>query len=348
MRLGIIGLPVSGKTALFRLLTGASLPSAGTAPAGRPATLTGVAPLADARLAALSTLYHPRKTTPAQITFGDVSGMGEDGSISGQWANELAHWDGLLVVLRAFETSLASESADPGRDLSRIEAELLLNDLLRVEARLEQLPEERQKGARPRAELEREGALFRRLAETLRANRPLRDLPLSPGERETLSAHNLLTLKPLLPVHNLEEGTTPGALSTELHSVAVQGKLELELAQLPEAEAREFRAEFGVQDSGLTRLLQACLDLLGRVIFFTVSEPEVKAWPLASGGTALEAAGTIHSDMARGFIRVEVIGWDQLVGLGGLAQARAAGKLRLEGKDYSVADGEVIYVRFNV
>jgi len=348
MRLGIIGLPVSGKTTLFKLLTGGSLPSAGMAAAGRAATLTGVAPLADTRLAALSTLYHPRRTTPAQIVFGDILGMGEDGTISGQWANELAHWDGLLVVLRAFESPLVSQAADPGRDLSRVEAELLLNDLLRAETRLERLPEERQKGARPRAELEREAALFERLAETLRANRPLRDLPLTSAERETLTAHNLLSLKPLLPVLNLEEGTTSGPFSTELHWVAVHGKLELELAQLPEEEARDFRAEFGIQGSGLTRLLQACLDLLGRVIFFTVSEPEVKAWPLARGASALEAAGTIHSDMARGFIRAEVIAWEQLVDLGGLAQARAAGKLRLEGKDYPVADGEVIYVRFNV
>jgi len=316
--------------------------------AGRGLTHTGAASLPDPRLAALSTLYHSRKTTSAQITFGHISGMSEDGTVSGQWANELAHWDGLLVVLRAFESPLVSQAADPGRDLSKVEAELLLNDLLRTEVRLERLPEERQKGARPRAELEREAALFERLAETLRANRPLRDLPLTAAERESLSAHNLLTLKPLLPVQNLQEGTTPGPLNSELHWVAVQGKLELELAKLPEEEAREFRAEFGIQDSGLSRLLQACLDLLGRVIFFTVSEPEVKAWPLVRGATALEAAGTIHSDMARGFIRAEVIAWDRLVDLGGLAQARAEGKLRIEGKDYPVADGEVIYVRFNV
>jgi ribosome-binding ATPase YchF (GTP1/OBG family) len=274
--------------------------------------------------------------------------MGEDGTIPAQWANELAHWDGLLVVLRAFESPLVTQPADPTRDLSRIEEELLLTDLLRTEARLERLPEERQKGARPRAELDREAALFERLAETLRAGRPLRELELSAAERVLLLAHNLLTLKPLLPVQNLEEGKTAGPLSTELHCGAIHGKLELELAQLPEEEARVFRAEFGIQDSGLSQLLQACLDLLGRVIFFTVSEPEVKAWPLARGSTALEAAGTIHSDMARGFIRAEVIAWDRLVELGGLAEARAAGKLRLEGKDYQVEDGEVIYVRFNV
>ena len=348
MRLGIIGLPGSGKTTLFRLLTGSLLPIGATAVAGRAEVHNGVAAMPDPRLAALSTLYHPRKTTPAQITFGDISGMGEDGMIPAQWVNELAHWDGLLVVLRAFESPLLTQPADPTRDLSRIEEELLLTDLLRTEARLERLPEERQKGARPRAELDREILLFERLAEMLRANRPLTNLPLTGAERETLSAHNLLTLKPLLPVQNLEEGKTAGPLSTELHWGAIHGKLELELAQLPEEEARVFRAEFGIQDSGLSRLLQACLDLLGRVIFFTVSEPEVRAWPLARGGTALEAAGTIHSDMARGFIRAEVIAWDRLVELGGLAEARAAGKLRLEGKDYQVEDGEVIYVRFNV
>ncbi len=348
MRLGIIGLPASGKTTLFRLLTGSALPIGEMAVAAHAATPTGVAAIPDPRLAALSTLYHPRKTTSAQISFGDISGIGEDGTVSTKWTNELAHWDGLLVVVRCFESPLVSQPVDPGRDLSRIEAELMLHDLLRTEARLERLPEERQKGSRPRAELEGEAVLFERLAEALRANRPLRELELSAAEGETLLAHNLLSLKPLLPVQNLEEGQTAGPLSTKLNWVPVHGKLELELAQLPEAEAQEFRAEFGVQDSGRTRLLQACLELLGRVIFFTVSEPEVKAWPLANGGTTLEAAGTIHSDLARGFIRAEVIAWDRLVELGGLAQARAAGKLRLEGRDYPVADGDVIYVRFNV
>jgi hypothetical protein len=345
MRLAIIGLPVSGKSTLFSLLTGA--PLAPTA-AGRVAVHTGVADLPDPRLTALSGLYHPRKTTPVQITFGDVSGMGEDGQISAQLASELASWDGLLVVLRGFESELASRPSQPGQDLSRIEAELVLNDLLRVEARLERLPEERQKGARPKAELDREQHLFERLAESLRLDRPLREMDLAAPERGLLSGHNLLSRKPLLPVQNLAEGEPAGPLDTALDSVALYGKLELELTQLPEDEARDFRAEFGIEGSGFSRLLQASLELLGRVTFFTVSEPEVKAWTLHRGGTALEAAGTIHTDLARGFIRAEVIAWDRLVELGGLSQARAGGELRLEGRDYPVAEGEVLYVRFNV
>lgn len=348
MRLGIIGLPTAGKTTLFDVLTGASLPVGGMESPGRVAVHTGVVAVPDHRLGALSTLVQPRKTTSAQITFGDIGGMAEDGGIPGPMANALAHWDGLVLVLRTFEHPMLQQPADSNRDLSMVEAELLLNDLIRVEARLERLPEDRQKGARDRAELDREAKLFERLQDSLKSERALRELGLSEQEFQTLKAYNLLTLKPLLLVQNLAEGESPVPLDTELAWVAIHGKLELELGQLADDEARDFRTGFGIDEPGAAKVLRACLELLGRIIFFTVSDPEVKAWALPKGGTAVEAAGTVHSDMARGFIRAEVIAWDELVALGGLPQARAEGKLRVEGKDYPVADGEVIYIRFQV
>jgi ribosome-binding ATPase YchF (GTP1/OBG family) len=170
-------------------------------------------------------------------------------------------------------------------------------------------------------------------------------------EEQLLAGFGLLTHKQLLCVVNIAEGRTApelGSMGEEIRSIAMQSKLEMEIAQLPEEEADAFLKEYGIEESGRDRVIQASFDVLGLLSFFTVSDPEVRAWTLRRGGTALDAADTIHTDMARGFIRAEVIQWDELVDLGGLPQARGVGKLRLEGKDYVVADGDVIYVRFNI
>lgn len=346
MRLGIIGLPLAGKTTIFNALTGGNL--AIGASAGRLQVSHGVAAVPDSRLEALSATYRPRKTTPIQLELGDISGLTERGAVSGELANELATWEGLLLVLRGFDSPLIEDPPDPQRDLALVEAELLLSDLLRVESRLERVAEERQKGARERAELEREQALFERLASGLRQQQPLRSQSWEAAEREALQGFGLLTLKPLLAVQNLAEEHTPPPLQTELPNLPFYGKLEHELAQLPEGEARAFRDEFGVQESGPQQLLQAALSAMGRISFFTVSERELRAWPLRSGAVALEAAGTIHSDMQRGFIRAEVIQWDRLLGLGGFAEARQAGQLPSEGREHPISDGDVVHVRFNV
>lgn len=346
MRLGIIGLPGAGKTSIFNALTGADLPVGSRV--SHVEVHTGVADVPDPRLESLSSLYQPRKTTHAQITFGDIAGMGEDGTLSGELINQLAPWDGYLLTLRTFEDPLTGEPPSPEKDLQIIEAELLLNDLLRVEAHIERLAEERQKGARDRAELDHELDLFRRLAESLQKDQPLRDQDLVEADRELLLGFGLLTIKPLLLVLNLEEGGNDGRLSTDLPSFALHGKLEAELVQLSAEEAVGFRKEFGISQAGGESLMVACLNLLHRIRFYTVSEAEVKSWLLPMGSSAQQAAGTIHSDMARGFIRAEVIRWDDLIEFGGLSEARSAGKLRVEGKDYLPNDGEVIHIRFNV
>lgn len=348
VRLGIIGLPAAGKTSIFNALTAGDSPVDGRSSAGLVEVHTGVVDLQDHRLESLSALYQPRKTTPAQLTFGDINGLHEDGSVSGEFVNQLAQWDGLILVLRAFEHPATGRPPALEHDLNAVASEFLLSDVLRVDSRLERLQEDRRKGARDRADVDREIKLFRRLAKHLEDERPLRDLELVSEDRAALHGPGLLTLKPLIVVQNLPEGAQPGPLDTTLTWVAVHGKLEMELAQLAQDEAEQFRAEFGIEVPGVSRLLAECLKLLKRITFFTVSEPEVKAWLLQEGDTALDAAGTIHSDMQRGFIRAEVIAWDELVKLGGLIEARQAGKLRVEGKGYVPTDGEVIHVRFNV
>ncbi len=348
MRLGIIGLPVAGKTTVFNALTGAKHPVGVPSGAARSEVGHGVAEVPDDRLAALSAIYHPRKTTPLRIELGDISGLSGRGEVSGELANELGKWDGLLLVLRGFDSPLAASPPDPQRDLGLIESEFILSDLVRVEGRLERLSDERQKGGRDRAEVDRELALFGRLAESLGNQQPLRLAELSAGERSDLQGYGLLTTRPVLAVQNLSETDAPQPLETPLPNQAYYAKLEAELAELPEDEAQAFREEFGMQRSGTDQLLQAALAMMNQITFFTAGEPEVRAWPLARSGSALEAAGTIHSDMARGFIRAEVIQWDRLVELGGYQGARQAGQLKIEGRENPILDGDVVLVRFNV
>jgi hypothetical protein len=243
------------------------------------------------------------------------------------------------------------ESIDPARDLAAMEAEFLLNDLLTVERRRQRLAEERQKVIRDRALVEREQALFEQLQSILDRQEPLRSQPFSPEEARLLSGFGLLTRLPVLVVVNLDEGgAVPdlGALGAGVSALGLQGRLEMEIAQLPEAERRAYLDEYGIEAAGRERVLQASYDLLGLHSFFTVGEDEVRAWTLRRGAAALEAADTIHSDLARGFIRAEVIPVEELLALGGLAQARAKGRLRQEGKDYIVADGDVVHIKFNV
>ena len=346
MRLGIIGLPGAGKTSIFNALTGTDLPVG--ARVAHVEVHTGVADIPDPRLESLSALYQPRKTTHAQITFGDVAGMGEDGSLTGELVNQLAQWEGYVVVLRAFEDPMTAQPPAPEEDLQTMEAEFLLSDQVRVETHIERLAEERQKGARDRVELDQESELFQKLAVALQESRPLIEVQLEDAQRERLKGFGLLTTKPMLLVWNLEEGTDPPTNASASSPRALYGKLEAELVQLPAEEAVRFREEFGIEDSGVDGLFEGCLQLLNQIRFYTVSEPEVKAWLFPQGGTALDAAGTIHSDMARGFIRAEVIDWEALIEFGGLSDARSTGKLRVEGKDYLPRDGEVIHVRFNV
>ena len=357
MRLGIIGLPFSGKTTLFNILTGMDLPTGALSAGGRFEVQTAVVDVPDHRLDSLSDLLKPRKTTYAKVTFADIGGLkvgaGREG-LPGSLINQLEQMDGLLHVVRAFDDPAAPHptgSVDPARDLAAMETELLLHDMLAIERRQQRLAEERQKGVRDREVIDREIVLFKRLGEELDQEQPLRTLELSSGETQILAGFNLLTRKPILAVINLEEGRTAPELDVRgdgFQVMSMQGKLEMEIAQLPPDEAQSFLAEYGIEQPGRERIIRASYDLLGLNSFYTVNEQEGRAWMLPRGGTVLDAADTVHSDLARGVIKAEVIAWDELLALGGLAEARAQGKLRLEGKDYTVVDGELIYIRFSL
>jgi GTP-binding protein YchF len=357
MRLGIIGLPVAGKTTIFNALTGLQLPTGAMAGGGRVEVSTGIVDVPDPRVDQLSQLFNPRKTTYAKVTYADIGGLraeaGAEG-LPGALVNQITQMDGLLEVVRAFDdpgTPHPAGSIDPGRDLAAMEAEFLLNDMLVVERRLQKLNEERQRGGRERSTVERELAVFDRLAQALAEERPLRTLAYNDEERQLLAGFGLLTRIPLLVMLNIQEGASESRLETlpqGVEQLSLQGKIEMEIAQLGSQEAADFLKEYGLNEPGSGRVVRASYDLLGLQSFFTVGEDEVRAWTVARGATALDAAGTIHTDLARGFIRAEVIAWDDLIELGGMAQARTQGKLRVEGRDYRVCDGEVVHIRFNI
>jgi ribosome-binding ATPase len=356
MRLGIIGLPQSGKTTLFNALTRGNQPI--TVSGGRFEVHTAVIDVPDPRLEQLSALFQPGKTTFAKVTYADIAGLegnpGKNG-LGGEMLNLLSQMDGLIHVVRCFENPSVPHPlgrVDPQRDLAALEAELLLSDLLGVERKLERLEEElRRASGHDKAALARQTEFFKHLQAALSSERPLRDLAFSPEENRIFSGHAFLTSKPLILVPNLADGQSPPELPILFaHSAAVplQGKLEMELAQLPAEDARLFMAEYGVETLGLERLISLSYELLGLQSFFTVGKDEVRAWTLRSGASALEAAAAIHSDLQKGFIRAEVVDYSDLLHLGGLAEARARGKLRLEGRDYTVRDGEIVHIRFNL
>ena len=356
MHLGIIGLPRSGKTTLFNVLTGEDVPVGPLSGRGLYDVQTAVVEIPDSRLDALSELLKPRKTTYARVTFSDIGGLqlgsGRDG-LPGPLMNQLEQMDAFLHVVRAFDEPTAPhplDTIDPARDHIALETELLLHDMLMVERRLQRLAEERQKGARDHELIDREITLFKHLAENLDRERPLRTLEFRIEEELVLSGFGLLTRKPVLVVINLgeSEATPDFDISDGVQSLSILGKLEMEIAELSPDEAQAFLSEYSIEQPGRERIIHSCCDLLGFLSFFTFNEQEGRAWTLRQGSSALEAAETIHSDLARGFIKAEAIAWDELISLGGLREARTQGKLRLEGKDYKVADGELIYIRFSV
>ena len=352
MKLGIIGLPQCGKTTLFNALTRGHAPT--TASAGRFDVHTAVVDVPDSRVDQLSALFKPRKTVYAKVTYTDIAGL-ESGAaksgLSGALLNQLAQMDGFILVSRGFEDENIlhpSGAVDPGRDVEMMLGELLLNDLVAVERKLDRLVDERRKGGTDRTVNERQSALFKRLLDALNNNTALRDLELSIEEARELSSFGLLTRKPVLVVFNTGEGQSPPTWKGDLPYVAVQCKLEMELAQLPPSEAVEFMKEYNIEELSLSRMIRLSYDLLQLQSFFTVGEDEVRAWTVRRGATALEAAGEIHTDLQRGFVRAEVVTYDDLIALGSMNEAKSKGVLRLEGKEYPVKDGDILHVRFNV
>jgi ribosome-binding ATPase len=363
MKLGIIGLPSSGKTTIFNALTKGDAPT-GQSMGGRFDVLTAVVDVLDPRVDVLSDMFKPKKTTYARITYSDVAGLqkGSDEStgLSGALINHLAGLDGFVHVVRAFESDLTPHPdgrVDPARDLAALDTEFLLNDLGIVEKRLLKLHEGLTKGAFKdnKALAQAEAALFEELHVALLAERPLRDLPLDEEQRKLLRGYGLLTLKPTLIVVNIGDDQAEVDLRSNHRQTLItnlRGKLEMELAQLSAEGDDEslamFMAEYNVTELSLDKIIRLSYDLMGLQSFFTVGEDEVRAWTVGRGATAVEAAATIHSDLAKGFIRAETILYDDLIALGGMAHARAAGKLRQEGKTYVIHDGDIINVKFNI
>ncbi len=354
MRLGIIGLPQSGKTTVFNALTRGNAPV--TMSGGRFEVHTAVVDVPDPRVDALSAMFNPRRTIYAKVTYADIAGLEgkASGDISGPLLNQLTQMDGLLHVVRCFDDPSVPHpmgSVDPLRDVAAMDAEFLLNDLIAVERKLERLEDEWKKSARDRKQVEQEQALFKKLHAALSEEIPLRDVALTPAEEKLLAGFGFLSRKPLLILFNLGEGQEAPALDYPHQRSAVaslMGKLEMEIAQLPPEDAEVFLAEYGIEEPGLNRVIRLSYELLGLISFFTVGEDEVRAWTVRRGAAAPEAAGVIHTDLQKGFIRAEVISYDDLMAAGSMSAARTQGKLRLEGKDYIVQDGDILHIRFNV
>jgi len=354
MKLGIIGLPQTGKTTIFNALTRGNQPV--TTSGGRFEVHTAVVDVPDWRVDRLVELFKPKKKVYAKVTYADIAGLeGGKTSLPGALLNLLSQMDGLVHVVRCFENPAVPHPAgsiNPARDIATMDAELLLNDMILVERKLERLAEERKKGGgRDKAVIEREQDLFERFHQALSSETPLREVQITPEEEKLLAGFGFLTRKPLLLLFNLAEGQQPPEADfTRPHVgvAALQGKLEMELAQLPPEDAALFMAEYGIQELGLNRVIRLSYEIMGLQSFFTVGPEEVHAWTVPRGITAHEAAGQVHSDLERGFIRAEVISCEELLALGGLAEARKKGKLRIEGKDYVVKDCDIVHILFNV
>lgn len=343
-RVGILGLPQSGKTTVFELL----LEGAGgqaTGASGREQV--GVVRVPDERVDRLSAMYQPKKTTYAQIQFVDTvaaSGASARSAAKGQdLFASVRNCDALMAVVRDFGSL---EPPNPARDLQNVDAEFILNDLAIVENRMTKLEKELRIGKKQN---EREHVMLTRLRALLEAEKPLRAERFDAEEDKLIRGFQMLTLKPLLVVVSQDDRSTgqlptPGPASLAL---GLKAQVEREIASLPPEERPAFRAELGITEDGLSRVIRACYSLLGLVSFFTVGPDEVRAWTVHQGDKAVDAAGEIHTDLAKGFIRAEVIHCDQLLALGGHSQARDKGLLRLEGRDYTVQDGDCMEIRFN-
>lgn len=356
-RLGLVGLPNSGKSSLFNALTGRSVAVA-SHPFSTTETSTGLAQVPDHRLDALAEMSHSRKVVPTSVELVDIAGLvagaatGE--GLGNRFLGGIREVDALCLVLRAFEDAEVPGGSDPVEDLAVLELELVLSDLDRLEA----LVERRRKAARSDRSLAGEVAALESAQAHLQAGTPLYRAGLDPDTREALRPSFLLTDKSVLAVVNL--GDSQGDLAEKLVNavqaelagggevLGVSVQLEAEAAQLSPAERAEMLEGLGLGEGALARVAGTAYHLLGRRTFLTTGDRESRAWTFRAGARAPECAGVIHSDLQRGFIRAEVIRWDELLGLGSWNAAKAAGRLRVEGKDYEVKDGDVVEIRFNV
>ena len=363
LSVGIVGLPNAGKSTLFNALT-----QAGAAVGNYPFTTiepnTGIVPVPDERVGRLADLFQPPKVIPATVTFTDIAGLVRGASrgegLGNQFLGHIRETDAIAIVVRGFEdpdVTHVEGGVDPVRDLELLELELGIADLDSVTRRLDRL--ERNSRLMKDKELEVLDTL-RRVREHLDTGEPVRTMTLDAEQRTHIKDLFLLTAKPALVVVNVDEASVAADSSPVLDRVreratrshddviAISARIESEIVELEPDDQRVFLAELGLTEPGLNRLARRAYALLELLTFFTAGEKEVRAWTLRQGGTAVDAAGAIHTDFAKGFIRAEVVDAETLLGGGSYAAVREAGRLRLEGRDYVVQDGDVVHFRFNV
>ncbi len=358
MKTGIIGLPQVGKTSLFRILTKANLSE--QAYSNPREAHVGMAKVPDDRLDRLAAQYNPKKLTHAAVEYVDVGAIGQEALKESGYIGHLRNVDALAHVVRAFEDDSIHHVGpiDPLRDIKNVEFDLMVSDLGQIEKRLERVEKDLKKMRSP--ELEKEFDLLKRAKAHVEEEKPLREMEMTPEDKKRLRGFMFLSEKPIFYVLNvsesshlgkeLEEAVTKYKL-TEVASrpnagaTAICGKVEAELAEMPDDEAAEFLSSYELTESGLSRLIRTTYKLLGLISFFTIGEDECRAWTIPVNTKAAQAAGAIHSDLEKHFIRAETIRWDQLLEAGSEAAARAKGILRLEGKEYIVQDGDVLHIR---
>jgi GTP-binding protein YchF len=356
MKSGIIGLPQVGKTSLFTILTKQQV----TARANPREAHIGVATVPDERLDKLAALYDPRKLTHATIEYADVAAMSQEALKESAFLNTLRTVDSLTHVLRAFDDPAIPHvgEIDPLRDIRNVEFDLMVSDLGQIEKRQERVEKDLKRMRS--AELEREFDVLVRARQHLESERPLREMEMTPDEKKLVRGFMFLSEKPMLYVLNIGEDPELGhkleaaveryglqevASRPNAGATAICGKVEAELAEMSDEDAADFLGSYGLRESGLVRLIRKTYELLGLISFLTAGEDECRAWTIHKGMRAVEAAGAIHTDLEKHFIRAETIHWDQLLEAGSEANARAKGTLRLEGKDYVVKDGDILHIR---
>ncbi|HEY6609494.1 MAG TPA: DUF933 domain-containing protein [Candidatus Limnocylindria bacterium] len=361
MQVTIVGLPGSGKTTVFNALTGGHAET-GAYSGGRAAPNLSVVRVPDQRLDRLAELFIPKKTTHADVTYADVAipaGATGEGSVNPDVLAQIRNADALVHVARAFDDPAAGP-ADAWRDVADLDVEFTVADLAVIEKRLEKLTTQGRHGSQAEREAaQREEELLRRVEPHLSDGRPIRSFGLTEDEELLLRGYRFLTQKPVLVIVNIDEAQLSEVAALEAagreryaepHTdvAALAGRIEAEINDLPDEDARLFMDDLGIAEPSRGRVIRLTYALLGLFSFFTAGEDECRAWTLRRGSTAVDAAGAIHSDLARGFIRAQVIDWEQLLDAGSMAEARKRGTLRQEGKTYLVADGDVIEVLFNV
>ena len=353
MKVGLVGFAGSGKTTIFNTLTGLTAEVGGFG--AREKANVGVIKVPDSRVDKLAELYNPKKQTYVEMSFVDVAGPQGDqaerteSGLDPKLVQHMREVEALVNVVRGFDSPMLTQAADPIRDIKAFDDELILTDMVQIETRIARLKKEK--------DSTRERELLERLKGALEEERPLRDVEIAHEELGLIAGFRFLSLKPLLLLLNVGEDAAGSAAppevvelaaSRKLSLIAMSGRAEMDIAQLTEEEQREFLQDLGIAEPARDRFIRAAYQLLDLISFLTSGEDECRAWSIRRGTTAHRAAGVIHSDIERGFIRAEVVRFEDLIELKSEARCREQGKLKLEGKEYVVHDGDVIHFRFNV